>query len=102
MNSLIMVLTSVLAPVVAGWVVKELALANGKLNALPSWLHQVIAVGVAAGVAALDQRFGLSLPGDLTAWTQDGVGAALMALVAYLTHQSAQLRTKRLSRGLKR
>jgi hypothetical protein len=92
MASLLLLIAKYVIPLVTGWIAKEALLWASQLQALPGPLVGLLSVAAAVGVSVLSGQ-----PLD-----QDVVNGALMALVAYLTHQSAQLRTKRLAKGLKR
>jgi len=92
MGAFVLLIAKYVIPLVTGWIAKEALLWSGKLQVIPGPLVGLLGVIVAVGVSVVSGQ-----PVD-----QNIVSGELMALVAYLTHQSAQLRTKRLSRGLKR
>lgn len=102
MSPLITALLAVLVPIAAGWLAKEVALLNEKINSLGAPFPALIAIGVSFALSAVSQKLGVSLPGDLAGLNQDAISALLMAAVAYFTHQSVALKAKRAFRGLKR
>jgi hypothetical protein len=92
MGAFLLLIAKAGVPLLTGWIAKEALLWSGKLQVLPGPFVGGLSVIAALGVSVVSGQ-----PLD-----QDVVNGALMALVAYLTHQSAQLRTKRLQRGLHR
>lgn len=103
MGNIIIALAAVVAPLIAGWIIKEVTLGVAFINALPGPIPAIIAIVVSSAVGALDKLIpALNLPGDLSSWTQAGVSGALMAIVAILTHTSAANKVARLERGLKK
>lgn len=102
MSPLITALLAVLVPIAAGWLAKEVALLNDKINSLGAPFPALIGIGVAYVLSEVSQKLGITLPGGLAGLDQNAISALLMAAVAYFTHQSVAFKAKRASRGLKR
>jgi hypothetical protein len=98
--SLIAALLAVIVPVAAGFIAKELGLANGVINKLPAPFPALIAVVVAYLASVASQALGIVLPGDLAGFDQNVIASALSVLVSLITHTSVALKAHRASRGL--
>jgi len=101
-NSIILALLGVVIPVVAGFLAKEVALFNAKINALPGLFSALIAVAVSYGASALAGVLGFALPGSLAGFDQNVIVAILTAVSQILVHAPAALQAKRFAKGLKK
>lgn len=100
MSSLIAALLAVIVPVAAGFIAKEIALANGAFNKLPAPFPALIAVVVAFLASVAGQALGIVLPVDLAGFDQNVIAAALSVIVSLITHTSVALKASRQARGL--
>jgi hypothetical protein len=93
--NIIVALAAVVIPVVAGFLAKEIALANGYISQESPLVQSVVAFVVGLALSFVGSKLGLNLPGSLAGLDTNVVASILTALVALLTHTSSVAALKR-------
>lgn len=93
-------LLAIVIPPLAGFIAKEIALANAAIGEYVKSPFVQALIGVVVGylTSLLSGVVGFSLPGSLAGFDQNVIAAVLTALVALLTHTSSTLAVRRLRR----